>query len=526
MPLSANLDNHSAGSPCRLLCLFLLISLATLVVGCGGGGDDSPSGRGSDPAPANKDADISPPSGDPPVSYDPLPPVERSVDLGSYSLRGRWQKSDLTYHIASFSPDLNVKTQRGVISRAFQAWADVARLNFNEVDSAQEADMVLGFGTGRHCGLYEIIGEQCPAEPAERTWRFSGPGDVLAHCYFPLTANSQKAGDCHFDDGETWSGTDRDTRSHVVRLLETAIHEIGHGLGIDHNSRIKAAIMYPDYDPFEVKVRLSQDDIDAIQRLYGARDGSTLPTPPPQEKPAVPQGPVAPSAPLPLTDTDGDGLSDAIEVYVLGTLPTDADTDDDGLIDYEVVFGLNPLNPDTDGDGVNDGQELQDGTNPFVPDRRQAGDVGAYVGEYLGQDSAGSAVAIAVLADGSAIGILRVFLFGYYPVDYYLFGIVNPDGTIYLLSPDYWISLLGVVYGGVASGSLETAWGYAGLWYTERISSTVVAGDAPDDPASAGEFSREALEHLEEVGGADSSVYQPVMSQRQPLTHPAHFRVK
>ncbi|MEZ6084997.1 MAG: hypothetical protein R3E58_13935 [Phycisphaerae bacterium] len=42
-------------------------------------------------------------------------------------------------------------------------------------------------------------------------------------------------------------------------------------------------------------------------------------------------------------DPDGDGLDTDTELFITGTDPNDADTDDDGLIDFEVVFGLNPL---------------------------------------------------------------------------------------------------------------------------------------------------------------------------------------
>ena len=384
--------------------------------------------------------------------------------------------------------------------------------------------MVLGFGAGQHCDLYDVIGTQCH-------WgtRFDGPGNVLAHCYSPSSAGQvggpNVTGDCHFDEDETWSGTDRDIRREVVRLIEIAIHEIGHGLGLYH-SEGKAAIMFPTYDPYEVKIRLAKDDIDAIQELYGARDGSTPPAQPPEETPAPPAG-VDPPAPAPGVDTDGDGLSDELEVFVIGTSPTDADTDDDGLIDYEIVYGLNPLNPDTDGDGVGDGQELADGSNPFVPDRGFGGDTGAYAGVYLGQDSTGSGLVIEVFANGFAHGIIRVSAFGY-DVDYYLIGVVYPDGAIYLISTDYWYGFLGAIYGGVAAGILETAGGYVGTWYTELDRFPVVAEDDPNDdaPGPSGKFSRAVREHLEEVGGADSSVYQPVPSQRQPLTHPVHFRVK
>ena len=516
----ASLNKHSPLTYCRLFCLFLfVVSLAILIASCGGGGNDSSSGNGGGPAPGNGGFPPDTPPSDSPIFFDPLPPADESALLSEYKLRSRWRKEDLTYYIANFSPDLNERTQRQVISQAFQAWADVANLNFREVGRAQDADMVLGFGVGSHCDLYSIIGQPCPFSSD-----FNAPGNVLAHCYYPEGPDA-RSGDCHFDENENWVGTE-DTRRTVVRFLDTVIHEIGHGLGIAH-SDIKAAIMYPSYDSNDVKIRLSQDDIGAIQELYGARNGNTPPAQPPSEPPDAPDGPIdPPSGPAPGVDTDGDGLTDELEVFVVGTSPTDADTDDDGLIDYEVVYGLDPLNPDTDGDGVNDGQELEDGTNPFVPDRGfGGGDPRAYVGQYYGYDSEGSGLAIEAFADGFAYGILRVLEFGY-PTDYYLTGVVYPDGTIYLVSTDYWFSFLGTIYGGVASGTLETAGGYVGTWYTERDNSPSVAEDDPDGSEPSGRFSKVALEHLEEVGGADSSIYQPVPSQRQPLTHPAHFRVK
>ena len=58
-------------------------------------------------------------------------------------------------------------------------------------------------------------------------------------------------------------------------------------------------------------------------------------------------------------DTDNDGIPDS----------DDPDDDNDGMPDsYEIRFGLNPLvddsNDDLDGDGINNLQEYQDGTNP------------------------------------------------------------------------------------------------------------------------------------------------------------------
>jgi hypothetical protein len=76
--------------------------------------------------------------------------------------------------------------------------------------------------------------------------------------------------------------------------------------------------------------------------------------------------PVAP----PEQDPDNDGLSTEDEI-VIGSDPNDADTDDDGLSDYEEAsgaFNSDPTAADTDGDGLDDGQEADLGTDAGAAD--------------------------------------------------------------------------------------------------------------------------------------------------------------
>lgn len=72
-----------------------------------------------------------------------------------------------------------------------------------------------------------------------------------------------------------------------------------------------------------------------------------------------------------ITDTDGDGLTDYIEEFVLGLDYAKVDSDGDGIVDgdedcdndglsniYEINASLKPDNADTDGDGLIDGDEI------------------------------------------------------------------------------------------------------------------------------------------------------------------------
>ena len=67
----------------------------------------------------------------------------------------------------------------------------------------------------------------------------------------------------------------------------------------------------------------------------------------------------------PFTDTDGDGLEDFLEENVYSTNPSDTDSDDDDLNDYqEILNGTDPNDADSDDDGLFDGHEVLVGSNP------------------------------------------------------------------------------------------------------------------------------------------------------------------
>ena len=67
-----------------------------------------------------------------------------------------------------------------------------------------------------------------------------------------------------------------------------------------------------------------------------------------------------------MIDSDGDGLTDFEEEEIYGTDANIADTDRDGLNDgEEISVGLNPFDFDTDGDGLADGVDFDPYSNDW-----------------------------------------------------------------------------------------------------------------------------------------------------------------
>lgn len=137
-------------------------------------------------------------------------------------------------------------TIRTIFATAFSKWSNTSLLYLHEVQEEDKANITIKFLSGNHGDGYN----------------FDGPGQVLAHAFFPGTGNG---GDVHFDLAENWTLWNEDSGT---SLYNVAIHEIGHSLGLSHSTQ-NDSMMYAWYNPKIME--LGKDDILGINYLYGVK---------------------------------------------------------------------------------------------------------------------------------------------------------------------------------------------------------------------------------------------------------------
>ncbi|EFA10593.2 Matrix metalloproteinase-16-like Protein [Tribolium castaneum] len=165
-----------------------------------------------------------------------------------------WGKRTISYFIANWSPKLGQASVSRNIELALKTWGKYGHLKFEKRQNP-DADIIVAFGSGYH-------GDTSP---------FDGPGNILAHAFFPNEGSDGFGGDIHFDADENWvdgNGTDG------TEFVMVALHELGHSLGLAH-SPVSGSVMFPYYrglDGNEKELQLGYDDILGMYELYIRRN--------------------------------------------------------------------------------------------------------------------------------------------------------------------------------------------------------------------------------------------------------------
>ncbi|MBK1831115.1 matrixin family metalloprotease [Verrucomicrobiaceae bacterium R5-34] len=171
------------------------------------------------------------------------------ADFGGYDYIGcRWSSTHLKWSLTSGGNTISKTDARKGLIQAFDTWAQVSKLTFEEVAPDKNAQLPVSFHKGDH-------GDGAA---------FDNASGVLAHAFYPPTCGGTYSGHIHFDDSETWT-MDASVES-GKDFITVAIHEIGHALGLDHERKVKA-VMQPHYKNPERN--LYADDIRGIQSIYG-----------------------------------------------------------------------------------------------------------------------------------------------------------------------------------------------------------------------------------------------------------------
>ena len=114
------------------------------------------------------------------------------------------------------------------IKTAFDLWSTITNNHFTYTPN-QKTDFNIGFLQQKH-----MMSSGASCVPF-------GVGE-LAHAFYPDT---HYAGEVHFNENQVFF---REKNQYSFSLLHTAIHEIGHSLGLRHNQRL-SSIMYPSTGP-------------------------------------------------------------------------------------------------------------------------------------------------------------------------------------------------------------------------------------------------------------------------------------
>ena len=156
---------------------------------------------------------------------------------------------------------LSADNAKRAVEEALTLWSEVAPIHF--VEMADEGPLPTG----------EELAYRASDHPQIRFGHHlidGETGGALAHAYLPFSTREGLAGDIHFDRDEPWNWDGGGL------FLETALHEVGHALGLDHdveNDAIMNPIIQNRFGGLGTGYLLA-DDIAGIRNLYGYGTGS------------------------------------------------------------------------------------------------------------------------------------------------------------------------------------------------------------------------------------------------------------
>lgn len=152
----------------------------------------------------------------------------------------------------AFTGKITNPLYQGLIRDAFQAWENVANIDFVEVVDGSQSNLRLGWDAID--GAYGVIGN-AKSQLSKTT----------------TSLYSVTEAEIRFDLAESWSTSKTPTTSDL-NFYATALHEIGHTMGLLHTDDPNT-LMYPTLEKVS---GLTAHDIEGAQIIYGARTAGSI----------------------------------------------------------------------------------------------------------------------------------------------------------------------------------------------------------------------------------------------------------
>ncbi len=247
-----------------------------------------------------------------------------ALEAGETKVTVTWSFAEFNYpEIAqNFSGYLNFESSinssyRATIAKAFEAWEQVAAIDFVQVGDSASVDIRLG---NRFIDGNPAPGQTSTLAIAKYWW--SGAFTEKAQIYF-------------------------DADAYGSGLYSTAVHEIGHTIGLAH-ATIQAAVMYPMLNSQNEAGILHADDIAGARSLYGTLTGGGT-TPGATQMVAAVKTAYAGVLRLDLSDatasavaTQINGGQQTLSGYIGSLITQSANSTTPALVVYDAVMGATP----------------------------------------------------------------------------------------------------------------------------------------------------------------------------------------